>query len=171
MKKIILTLISAAVFFSLWGCEDRTDDESTVYHKQTGLAWTRCTIRKDGQADTTKDCSAIHMESTWEEAIQTCENLKFAGHDDWRLPNIKELQSIVSYDRLQPAIDQNMFPGTHLAHYWSSTTYGKTNNCNLYALCICFQYGNNVMVSKNSSIAGDLKFIRCVRGPSNSRNR
>ncbi len=33
----------------------------------------------------------------WKEALAYCENLEFAGYDDWRLPNVKELQSIIDY--------------------------------------------------------------------------
>jgi hypothetical protein len=49
----------------------------------------------------------------------------FAGHCDWRIPNVKELQSIVDYGRLFPdfpAIAPG-FPGsTAFDLYWSSTT-------------------------------------------------
>lgn len=51
---------------------------------------------------------------TWERAIQTCEDLNFAGFDDWRLPNVNELNSIVN----NPAIKN----GYNEAYAWSSTT-------------------------------------------------
>jgi hypothetical protein len=45
-----------------------------------------------------------------------------AGHRDWHIPNIKELQSIVDYGMFNPAIDST-FPGaTALSFYWSATT-------------------------------------------------
>jgi Protein of unknown function (DUF1566) len=45
----------------------------------------------------------------------------FAGHCDWRVPNVKELQSIVDYGENTPAIDPS-FPGpTAASVYWAST--------------------------------------------------
>ena len=35
----------------------------------------------------------------WENSLSYAENLELAGYDDWRLPNAKELQSIVDYNR------------------------------------------------------------------------
>ncbi len=58
----------------------------------------------------------------------------FAGHTDWRLPNVRELQSIVDYERFLPSIDPifdtGCTPGcsvltcscTGIANYWSSTS-------------------------------------------------
>ena len=56
----------------------------------------------------------------WCEALAYCENLSLAGHDDWRLPNVRELQSIVDYGRHDPAIDP-VFEAVSDS-YWSSTS-------------------------------------------------
>jgi len=58
---------------------------------------------------------------TWNEAIEYCKNLRLAGYDDWRLPTVKELLTLVDYDRFNPAINP-MFGGV-ASYYWSSTTY------------------------------------------------
>jgi hypothetical protein len=57
----------------------------------------------------------------WADAITACEGLTYAGHSDWRLPNVKELQSIVDYGRVSPAIDTTYFTSLS-GGYWSSTT-------------------------------------------------
>jgi hypothetical protein len=55
----------------------------------------------------------------WEIALQYCEGLSLAGHDDWRLPNVRELQSIVDYGLSSPAIQPLFRVSTSM--YWSSS--------------------------------------------------
>lgn len=72
----------------------------------------------------------------WKESLAYAENFELAGHSDWRLPNAKELQSIVDYTRSpdttsSAAIDP-VFSVTQITNeggqtdypfYWSSTTH------------------------------------------------
>jgi len=64
----------------------------------------------------------------WEGALNYCSSLDYGGYDDWRLPNAKELQSIVDYSRSpkttnSAAIDP-IFDLTEIeSWYWSSTTH------------------------------------------------
>jgi hypothetical protein len=57
--------------------------DGTVTDTSTGLMW-----EQNG--------STI---GTWQDAFSYCETLSFAGHNDWRLPDINELQSCVDYNR------------------------------------------------------------------------
>jgi uncharacterized protein DUF1566 len=58
----------------------------------------------------------------WEEALQFCEDLNFAGYRDWKLPSNKELTSTVDLRKQKPALDLTMFPDTdYKAYYWSRT--------------------------------------------------
>jgi hypothetical protein len=60
--------------------------------------------------------------SEWEEALQYCENLVFAGHADWKLPSNKEQSSLVDYRKMKPSLDETFFPDTdYKAYYWSRT--------------------------------------------------
>ena len=81
-----------------------------TYWRQT--VWT-------GAADSLTTPSVM----TWANSITNCEALVYAGHSDWRLPNIKELQSIVDYEIYSPAINGTYFPNTQSDFYWSGTTY------------------------------------------------
>ncbi|TIH19225.1 DUF1566 domain-containing protein [Marinifilum sp. JC120] len=90
---------------------DRKD--GTVEDKATGLIWQ--------QADSVKKLN-------WKEALSYCENLNHAGRTDWRLPNVKELQSIVDYSRSPKtsgtaAIDPIFKVTDKESYYWSSTTH------------------------------------------------
>ncbi|MCW8328380.1 DUF1566 domain-containing protein [Photobacterium sp. SDRW27] len=64
-----------------------------------------------------------YQRRNWEESIKYCENLDYAGYDDWRLPNIKEMVSIVNYNKTSPAIDEEFFPNTPVKYFfWTSTS-------------------------------------------------
>jgi hypothetical protein len=68
------------------------------------------------QQDAGNDGNALN----WCSALAYCESLELADYDNWRLPNVRELQSIVDYGRVQPAIDP-VFGGWS-SYYWSSTS-------------------------------------------------
>ncbi|MCP4705890.1 MAG: DUF1566 domain-containing protein [candidate division Zixibacteria bacterium] len=107
-----------------YGINSFTDNgDSTITDNATGLMWT--------QYDS--DSTII-----WEEALNYAENLEFAGHSDWRLPDVKELQSIVDYTRSpgatnSAAIDPlfictqftNEAGQSDYGFYWSSTTHAN----------------------------------------------
>ncbi|MFD0980061.1 Lcl C-terminal domain-containing protein [Tropicimonas aquimaris] len=84
----------------------------------------------------------------WAETLAYCEALELAGHDDWYLPNSKELQSIVDYDRTGfPAIDTSVFGITQDSEtldYWTSTTFGDIKS-----------HANVIAFGKALSKAGD----------------
>ena len=78
--------------------------EQVVTSMVTGLIW---------QKNTASSLS-------WEDALAYCENLEYADLTDWRLPNKKELLSLLNYEFLSPCSD---FPDTPLGTFWSSSTY------------------------------------------------
>lgn len=59
----------------------------------------------------------------WEEAKKYCNSneAKLPG-DGWRLPTVKELISLIDYERHSPAIDP-LFLNTQSSYYWSSSPY------------------------------------------------
>ena len=59
--------------------------------------------------------------ANWRDALKHIENLEFAGFDDWRMPNINELYSIVDISVRNPAIDRDFF-FVFPQGYWSSST-------------------------------------------------
>jgi hypothetical protein len=96
--------------------------DGTVSDMATGLTWQQA---DDGTA------------RNWEEALAYCENLTLAGFSDWRLPNVKELQSIVDYTRNNPALDTSVFTQTDWkGWFWSSTTH--VGNDGSWGAYVCF---------------------------------
>ncbi len=163
--KLIHLLILLAVLVS---CEEKQEDPyySIIHHDATGLTWMRCPIDNSGDGDDTYLCTKTHAELEWSQAIDACENMEFAGHSDWRLPNIRELQSIVDYchSKNQSAIDSKNFPGTAGSCYWSSTTYPGKDGDTTYAWIVDFLSGNPWFSVKKGFLM-QKNYTRCVRGP------
>lgn len=59
---------------------------------------------------------------SWEQALSYADTLSLAGMSDWRLPNIKELQSINDENLINPSLNPNFFDVGNSKKYWSSTT-------------------------------------------------
>ena len=92
----------------------------------TGLMCLQETADINGDGEVTPTPSSGHGDygpdgATWQEALQYCEELEFAGHRDWRLPNGRELDSIVDYERDEPfpsisaVFEAESFSGVRLA--------------------------------------------------------
>jgi hypothetical protein len=98
-------------------------------------------------------------EMNWHEAIKYAESLSLAGNDDWRLPAISELETLldrsVLYKRLRPIMREEI-PFRDILSYWSSTTF-KDHTIN--AWIIMFDGGYVLSYHKNN-----LYFVRSVRG-------
>ncbi len=116
----------------------------TISDNATGLIWMQ---DDNGQA------------LDWENALSYAENFEFAGYSDWRLPNAKELQSIIDYSRSpsttnSPAIDP-LFNCTRITNeegnddypfYWTSTTHASMTGEGAAAVYICFGRGMGYML-------------------------
>ncbi|MFH1480914.1 MAG: DUF1566 domain-containing protein [Pseudomonadota bacterium] len=115
-----------------YGENDFVDNgDGTITDRATGLMWMK--------ADSARTMN-------WKEALEYAENLKYAGYDDWRLPNVKELQSIVDYSRAPdarsfsargPAMDPLFNVTKEESWYWTSTTHIE----NRFGYYVCFGQG------------------------------
>jgi len=94
--------------------------DGTVTDTCTGLMWQKDTADVSGNGSNGDWADRV----AWQDALKYCENVSFAGHDDWRLPNVRELQSIVDYGRHKPACDPIFQDDPSLGwgvQYWSSS--------------------------------------------------
>lgn len=119
----------------------------TVTDKKTGLMWV-----KDG---TSAGCNGGDV-AQWPKAVAFCENLVFAGHSDWRLPDRKDLMSIVDRGQSGLSVNATYFPNTHGSSYWTSTKNYPDSD---YAWSILFFYGG----VPGYDMTDNYHYVRCVR--------
>ncbi len=87
---------------------------SEVLDKKTGLIWQRCSI---GQSWNGTTCIGYASQHTWVEALAKAK----AVGNGYRLPNIKELRSLVEKACFVRTINDNFFPASSYDWYWSSS--------------------------------------------------
>lgn len=87
-------------------------------------------------------------------AATYCEDLALGGYSDWRLPDARELKSIVDYSAFNPSINP-IFENVVSNDYWSGTTRDPDPQ---RALKVDFESGDGYMVMKD-----DAYYVRCVR--------
>ena len=91
----------------------------------------------------------------WLEDVNAEGGTGYAGRDDWRIPNVRELQSIVDYGVFFPPIDP-IFGPTAVSLYWSSTT-GAVSPSD--AWFVIFGLGSVNADGKSNTLS-----VRAVRG-------
>lgn len=123
----------------------RDNGNGTITDSKTNLTWMRCSL---GQQWTGTTCAGVAMEMNWNDALKTAMSYSYAGHSDWRVPTVDELDTLVycskgrkpsarpngenvrdtngeclgdNYQR--PTINIRAFPNTpdSLSFYWSSS--------------------------------------------------
>ncbi len=151
------------------------NNDGTQTHSLSGLMWDRCSLGQswDGAhcVDETPGDGWSAELFTWQDALQEVvarNAANYLGHNDWRLPNTKELLSIVESCGMVPSINTTVFPDTPvglrtepLVGFWSSSTY--------------FSYGISPLTTEawyvgfmdgisNTSHKSNLHYVRLVRG-------
>lgn len=93
-------------------------DGLEVTDQQTGLVWRRC---PEGMAWDGETCGGSHLALTAQDALQRATAEAARTGLPWRLPNRKELASLVDRRVFNPAIDVSVFPATPSTDFWSSS--------------------------------------------------
>ena len=119
----------------------------TITDSRTGLVW---------QKLTDQDEPGIPLTTTWQEALARCDVMTLGGQTDWRLPTLKELDSITDLAVFNPSIDTRFFPDTQSDSYWTATTDDGTRT---KAWVMNFNNGDDGTLDKLSTA-----YIRAVRG-------
>jgi hypothetical protein len=91
-------------------------DNETVVDTQTGLMWTT-------------NASLLEFPLAWGEALHAIQALNQSGlygYDDWKLPNRRELFSLISFQTTNPCVPGG-HPFTHIftGYYWTSSSCAR----------------------------------------------
>ena len=141
MKRVIgLILIGLVVPNIVWA-ERFEKNRDLVYDSKTKLTW---------------QSSPSNQRFNWSDAQNYCKNLNYGSQNDWRLPNIYELKSLVDYTKYNPAIVTNLIDiDTGYSYYWSSSKYIDNSSG---AWDVNFERGNDGWDDKS-----DENLALCVR--------
>ena len=129
----------------------------TVTHIPTGLTWKRC---QEGQIWSSGTCTGTATKANWSQALTQAATSNYAGQTDWRLPNVKELRSLVEECRMRPSINDTIFPNTPGYDVWSGSPYASYAG---YAWYVNFNHGGSSQYFRNLSFG-----IRLVRNAQSS---
>ena len=111
------------------------NNNGTITDNQTGLMW----LKNANEAG----------EMAWKGAMLWTKHLTYGQHSDWRLPEVKELQSLLDYSQFNPALPQgHPFINVQSSSYWSSSTYAYYT---LNAWNVDMDYGDVDGNSKSSN--------------------
>jgi hypothetical protein len=138
--------------------------DGTITDLNTGLMW-----EKKSDDDSIHDKDTTY---TWDQAFTThvagLNGANFAGHDDWRVPNYKELVSILDLEKNNPSVDPafnttcaggcdvSTCSCTTASYYWSSTSFASSPT---FAWAVNFTTGDPTSRTKTL-----LNYVRAVRG-------
>ena len=94
-------------------------DNETVIDSQTGLMWT-------------KNASLFDLPMNWGEALNTIIELNKSGlhgYQNWKIPNRKELFSLMSHNTINPSLPVgHPFTNVFASYYWTSSTCARLPN-------------------------------------------
>ena len=133
-----------------------SDNGQEVLDLQTNLIWRRCV---EGMTWNGKTCVPENISGEtyfmFQEALQRASNQAAETKKAWRLPNIKELTSLMDYSQIDMAIDSNAFPATPNAQSWSSSSYSADA---FFSWIVHFYYGKVYF-----DYTEDMGIVRLVR--------
>lgn len=146
------------------GVHYANNSNGTITDNATGLMWLQDPSLAGGGTYPNTWASAVNTPTymRWSAAIANCEALTYpaGSYSDWRLPNIKELQSIINYGNVALATgeatgNEAPFINTRTTFYWSGTTSVVDAGFIMHA---DFNLGQVDYGSKTN-----FEYVRCVR--------
>ncbi len=112
-KKFHVRAVRTAVARTIPAIHFKDNGDGTITDNYTGLIWQKM------QSSTLL---------SWEEALNYALGLSLTGMTDWRVPNIKELQSLNDEKLVKPSFNKIYFPNILSGNFWSSTSQVNATN-------------------------------------------
>jgi hypothetical protein len=132
------------------------NSDGTVTHKLTRLVWMRCAM---GQTWDDASASCLGAASIYNYSQAMAFNHKAQSKNQWRLPTIAELHSIIERENDSPRINLSLFPNTPTgSHFWSSTPVAEDNS---FIWVVGFSSGDDYWYCKDEG-----NYVRLVRNES-----
>jgi len=140
-------LLIAATLAAVWATHSRADAPAgrytiangTVYDTKSNLTW-----EQDASLDI----------FSWDQAQARCQTLTLDG-GGWRMPSVKELQTLVDETIVDPSIDRTAFPTSAFTRYWTSTRRASNPD---HGWLVAFDFG-----ATSTDDAKNPHRVRCVR--------
>lgn len=132
MRVILLMIISVSLSLA----------SDVLIDSKTGLMW------QDNSA-------AKYTKKDWEGAMDFCSKLRLAGYDDWRLPTIKELETILGTSPRNMDMKKGFKNVGGSGYYWTSSVDESNKD---FAWMMNFKRGYEYINYKTYE-----RYIRCVR--------
>lgn len=129
--------------------------DSEVRDKVTGLVWQRCLL---GMVWGGSTCTGSATGYTWMQALEaarTAAASSVRGSGAWRLPDKKELFSLVESACVGPAINSTWFPAQSGGYAWSSSPLARHAD---FAWMVIFDDGQHNAI--NTGSAAQVRLVR-----------
>ena len=130
--------------------------DATVTDLKTGLMWKQCPEGKSGSDCLTGNYQNAFWDTSLNEIVKLNAGAGFAGYKDWRMPNVKELRSIIEAQCYGPAVNEEVFPNTPLVNFLTSSLVNDTDRNRIWA--IEFRFGRVERMNITTSA-----YVRLVR--------
>ena len=115
-----------------------------VIDTRTQLIWKRCSLGQSGNNCETGSAGTY----AWQQALEAAYTDPADPGPQWRLPNLKELQSIFEQSCSDPAVNLSVFPNTVSGWYWSASGSARNGED---AWAMNFNFGTTSHLPKNRS--------------------
>jgi hypothetical protein len=143
---------------------------------QMGIAWPDPRFTDNGDDPVTDNLAGLMWTKyglglmTWNNALDECDSCTVGNYDDWRLPNVKELQSLIHYGFRNPWLPDTIGTGhgsecnpfcgvSNFTWFWSSTSVFSDISIN-YAWMVGMHEGSLDIRHKDDPISVNVWPVR-----------